>query len=114
MMNISPFGLYEYIGFALVIFILGVLDAILTNIIARVIPGQYHRVEYLSWVKWIYFRTRKYSFALAMHLMLNLLFLIIMILLPVKAGYLLVFVGFYLARVWNIGYKAYIYGRGYI
>ena len=115
MMNLAAFNLYEYIGFAIIVLILGIVDAILTNIVARVVPGKnYYRVEYLWWVKWIYSRVKNFQYSLLIHCLFNTILVVLCVLLPIKAGYMLLFMGFLIARVWNIGYKAYVYARGLI
>jgi len=118
MINLSPFGLVEIIGFVVILFLLMVLDALVTNIVARAAGREYYRVESLPWVKWLYFKFRMQprggAFSLFSHLGVNFLIMILIFLLPVKGGYVLFFDGLFFLRVWYMTYKAYVYARGYL
>jgi hypothetical protein len=112
MMYLQNFSLAEYVGFAVVLFLLLVLDAVLTNIVARAAGHMYYKVEPLPWVKWIYRKINGFTFSLAIHLMLNFAIMAIVIIMPVKASYVLLFIGVFFMRVWSVAFKAYYYGRG--
>jgi hypothetical protein len=112
MMYFQGFGLAEYVGFAIVLFLLLILDAVLTNIVARAAGNLYYKVEALPWAKWIYKKFNSMFVALGAHILFNLVLMAIIVLLPIKASYIMFFLGIFFFRVWAVGYKAYIYGRG--
>jgi hypothetical protein len=114
MITLQPFSIFEYIGFVIVLFFLFVMDAFITNIVARAAGREYHRVESVPWVRWIYFKSKKFSFALMLHFLFNILLFVLIFMVPMKGGYILLFVGIFLLRVWYMGYKAYIYVRGFL
>ena len=94
-------------------FLLITLDAVITNIVARAAGMNYYRVESLPWAKWAYKR-KNLTFAMAIHFLVNLVAMIVIVLLPIKASYILFFIGIFFLRVWSMGYKAYVYARGLI
>jgi hypothetical protein len=114
MMQLQAFGLYEYLGFVMIMFLLITLDAVITNIVARAAGTNYHRVESLPWAKWSYKKYRNLTFAMALHFLVNFILMVVIILLPIKASYILFFIGMFFLRVWSMGYKAYFYARGYL
>jgi hypothetical protein len=110
-MQLQGFGLYEYVGFVMIMFLLITLDAVITNIVARAAGMNYYRVESLPWAKWAYKRSNL-TFAMAIHFLINLVVMVSIVFLPIKASYILFFIGMFFLRVWSMGYKAYIYARG--